>query len=129
MTKTELEQFRQQLLGLGSRLKGDVSTLENESFRETGGGASGNLSKVPMHMADLGTDSFEQELSLSLLENEEQTLEAVAAALERIDKGTFGKCESCGRDIGSERLQAIPFTALCIDCARADQETPRSQNL
>jgi RNA polymerase-binding transcription factor DksA len=118
MTKAELEHYRQRLLTLGARLKGAVSDLEAEALRNTGGAASGSLSNTPIHPADLGTDHFEQELCLCLLENEEQRLEEVAAALARIAQGTFGRCESCGRPIAKERLEAIPFTRLCIDCAR-----------
>src|SRR5262245_45432412 len=118
MTREELEGFRQQLFDLGRRLKGNVSDLSKEAFRTTGGEASGNLSNVPIHPADLATDNFEQEVSLSLLENEQRQLEEVAAALERINRGTYGVCESCSRAISRGRLQAVPYTRLCIDCAR-----------
>ena len=67
--------------------------------------------------ADLGSDNFEQEVSLSLLENEGQLLERVSAALARIDQGTFGRCQECGRDISRERLDAVPYTPYCIQCA------------
>ncbi len=123
MTTTELEGYRQQLFSLGRRLKGDVSDLAHEALRETGGAAGGNLSNTPVHLADLGSDSYEQGVALSLLENREQTLEEVAAALRRIEQGTFGRCEECGKEISRERLKAIPFTRLCIGCAR-EEETP-----
>src|SRR5262245_38664864 len=110
MTREELEGFRQQLFELGKRLKGAVSDLSKESLRKTGGEASGNLSNVPTHLADLGSDNFEQEVSLSLLENEQRQLEEVAAALTRIEQGTYGVCESCGREISRDRLQAVPST-------------------
>src|SRR5438105_15787375 len=112
MTKAELEHFRQRLLALGDRLKGAVADLSDEALRQTGGTTGGNLSNTPIHPADLGSDHFEQEISLSLLESEEQRLEEVAAALQRIDQGTFGRCESCQRPIPGERLEAVPFTRL-----------------
>jgi len=121
MTKTEIQGYQQRLFNLGKRLKGDVSDLSHEALRKTGGAASGNLSNTPMHLADLGSDNYEQEVALSLLENREQTLEEVAAALARIEQGTFGRCEECGREISKERLQAIPFTRLCIRCAREEE--------
>ena len=81
-----------------------------------------------MHMADLGTDNFDQEVTASLLETEELKLEEIAAALTRIDKGTFGRCEECGKEIGKERLQALPSTRYCIQCARKLQdEEPQAQ--
>src|ERR1700738_334161 len=95
MTKAELDTFRTSLMALRDRHNGDVSHLADEALRRTGGGAAGNLSNMPIHMADLGTDNFEQEFTLSLLQNEEQLLQEIAAALERVDNGSFGQCEEC----------------------------------
>src|SRR5947209_18863426 len=123
MTKAELEDYRQQLLHLGKGLKGQVSDLQQQAFRTAGGEASGSLSNTPLHMADLGTDNFEQEFTLSLLENGEQRLEDIAAALARIDQGTFGQCEACGKPIPAARLDALPFTQHCVECARKLQQS------
>jgi RNA polymerase-binding transcription factor DksA len=119
MTKSELDRYRAQLLALARRIKGDVSDLADEALRTTGGEASGSLSNTPLHMADLGTDNYEQELTLSLLENEDQILEAIKAAVDRIDQGTFGRCGRCHKEIPKDRLQALPFTPYCIACAGA----------
>src|SRR5437588_652975 len=108
MTPSEIGVFRNQLLALRSRLDGDVSHLADEALRKNEGEGS-NLSNMPIHMADLGTDAFEQEFTLSLLENEEQSLKEIGAALERIDQGTFGKCEECKKTIPKPRLNALPF--------------------
>src|SRR5262249_54810761 len=118
MNRALVESFRQELLSLRSRLKGDVSHLANEALRKAGGEASGSLSNMPIHMADLGTDNFEQEFTLSLLQNEEQALEEITAALDRIDAGTFGRCEECHKEIPRERLKALPYARHCLDCAR-----------
>jgi RNA polymerase-binding protein DksA len=118
MTQEEREEYRRILLALGKRLQGDVGELTNEALRKSGGEAGGNLSNTPLHLADLGSDYYEQEMSMSLLETEERQLEDVADALGRIDKGTFGICEECGQEINAERLQAVPYARFCIDCAR-----------
>jgi len=118
MTKTEQETFRRRLLDLRQRLNGDVSHLTGEALRTNQKEASGNLSSVPIHMADIGTDNFEQEFTLGLLANEEHALEEVAAALGRLDQGAFGVCEECGGAVPRERLKAIPYTRHCVDCAR-----------
>lgn len=128
MGKAELEKYRQQLLALGKSLKGNVSDLEQEAFRKTGGEEGGNLSNTPLHMADLASDNFEHEVAISLLETEEQRLEEIAAALKRVDDGTFGVCEECHREISKERLQAVPYTRLCIDCANEAQKQAASPN-
>jgi len=73
---------------------------------------------MPIHMADLGTDNFEQEFTLSLLQNEEQLLGEIAAALERVSQGAFGRCENCQGEIPKARLQAVPYARYCVECAR-----------
>jgi RNA polymerase-binding transcription factor DksA len=118
MTKTEMEAYQQHLLALRDRHNGDVSHLAEEAFHRSGEGATGNLSNMPIHMADLGTDNFEQEFTLSLMQNEEQTLDEIAAALERINQGTFGRCEECQGEIPKARLQALPYARYCVECAR-----------
>jgi RNA polymerase-binding protein DksA len=118
MTSAEMDTYRQLLNNLRQRHNRDVSHLADEALRRQDGQASGNLSNMPIHMADLGSDSFEQEFTLSLLENEEQLLEEVNAALDRIDRGVFGRCEECGGPIPKVRLNAVPYTRYCVDCAR-----------
>jgi RNA polymerase-binding transcription factor DksA len=118
MTQAELNGFRQQLLDLRNRLRGDVSHLTSEALRKTGGEASGSLSNTPIHMADLGTDNFDQEFTLGLIQNEEQALDEIAGALDRLDQNTFGHCEECHKEIPKSRLQALPYTRYCVECAR-----------
>jgi RNA polymerase-binding transcription factor DksA len=123
MTKPEVDSFRQTLLSLRSRLTGDVSHLADEALRAMGGEASGSLSNAPLHMADLGTDNFEQEFTLSLLQTQEQALEEITHALDRIDRGTYGRCEECNSAIPKARLQALPHTRHCVACARKLQQS------
>ncbi|MBI1915500.1 MAG: TraR/DksA C4-type zinc finger protein [Planctomycetes bacterium] len=123
MTKTDLETFRLSLLNLRARLSGNLSHLAEEALRATGGENSGSLSNTPIHMADLGTDNFEQEFTLSLIQNEEHVLDEIAEALNRINQGTYGKCEECGSPIPKARLQALPYTRHCVNCARKVQQS------
>ena len=118
MSPAELASYRGKLLALRDRLAGDVSSLADEA-RNSEDEASGNLSHVPIHMADLGT--YEREFTLGLLENEERTLEEVAAALGRIEQGTFGHCEGCRNAIPRDRLRALPYARYCVECARMSQ--------
>jgi RNA polymerase-binding protein DksA len=122
MTPAELNGFREQLQGLRNRLRGDVSHLTREALHETGGEASGSLSNTPIHMADLGTDNFEQEFTLGLIQNEEQALDEIGAALERIEQKTFGRCEDCQKEIPRERLRALPYARYCVECARKHEQ-------
>ena len=110
--------YRQRLLELGRRVQDDVSGLTGEALRTSGGEASGSLSNAPLHLADLGTDNFEQVLTLSLLANQEQVLDGIADALQRIEAGTYARCEVCHAEIAEERLEVLPYTSTCIQCAR-----------
>jgi RNA polymerase-binding transcription factor DksA len=118
MTKAELDHYRAALVALRQRMTGDLSHLADEVLRSRGGEASGSLSNAPLHPADLGTDNFEQEFNLSLLQNQEQTLDEISEALDRMGKGTFGRCEECGGAIPKGRLQALPYARHCVACAR-----------
>jgi DnaK suppressor protein len=117
MKKAEAKEYKERLLMLRARLRGDVLAMAESALNKTRMEASGDLSMMPIHMADMGTDNYEQEFTLSLLENEESTLEAVEAALERIESGVYGDCAECGRIIPKTRLNAIPFTPYCVKCA------------
>jgi len=114
----ELETFRQALLGLRSRLRGDLDQMTDEALRRHQPDSSGNLSNVPLHMADVGTENYDQEFTLGLIENEQGTLEEVNEALGRINAGTYGRCQECNGPIPRPRLQALPYTRHCIQCAR-----------
>ena len=114
MTEADVRYFRRRLLALKKRLGADLTDLEEEALRPVGGEAGGNLSDVPVHPADLGTDNFEEELSLGLLESEAELLQEVNDALDRIERGTYGRCEVCGQEIPRERLEAVPYTRYCV---------------
>ncbi len=113
----ELKVFRQTLESLRARLRGDVTTMADAALRHSGSDATGDLSRMPIHMADIGSDAYEQEFTLSLMANEEETLELVEQALQRIKAKKFGLCEECGGVIAKKRLEAIPFASMCIRCA------------
>jgi DnaK suppressor protein len=121
MTKAELAGFKELLLGLRARLRGDVSQMANAALRKSRSEANGDLSTMPIHMADIGSDNFEQEFTLSLMENDGATLEQIETSLERIEEGTYGQCEECGVKIPKARLSAIPFATLCVRCAEQQE--------
>ena len=117
MKKSEMKPYRERLLALRARLRGDVNAMADAALKKTRSEASGDLSSMPIHMADVGSDNFEQEFTLSLMENDEETLEAIETALERIEDGTYGSCLECSGRIPKTRLNAIPFTSYCVKCA------------
>jgi DnaK suppressor protein len=114
----ELDGYRNVLLNLRARLRGDLDQMTDEALRLKQPESSGNLSNVPLHMADVGSENYDQEFTLGLIENEQATLELVQAALNRIDAGSYGKCSECGEPIAKQRLQYLPYVKSCIQCAR-----------
>jgi RNA polymerase-binding protein DksA len=116
MKKAETKVYRDRLVALRARLRGDVNQLADAALKKNGN-VTGNISSMPIHMADIGTENFDQEFTLSLMQTEESTLEAIEAALERIEDGTYGTCEECGVKIPKARLNAIPYATTCVKCA------------
>jgi DnaK suppressor protein len=116
MTRAEMEDFRPRLMSLLARLESDRAQLEEEARQPTGGEASGSLSDLPHHMADLGSHAFEADLTLGLLRNTELSVEEIRLALDRIDLGTYGTCETCHRPLPRARLQALPHARHCLPC-------------
>src|SRR5579864_2469685 len=96
MKSEELKAYRQMLVSLRARLRGDLDQMTDEALKRNQPDSSGNLSNVPLHMADVGTENYDQEFTLGLIENEQETLDQIQDALTRIDAGTFGRCEECG---------------------------------
>jgi RNA polymerase-binding transcription factor len=85
---------------------------------ETGELVSGSADQ---HMADTATETVDREIDYTLEEHDERMLAAIDAALRRIEDGTFGICVNCGARIAPERLEAMPWATLCIDCKRKEE--------
>jgi DnaK suppressor protein len=122
MKKTEMKEFKERLLLLRARLRGDVNQMADAALKKDRSGNNSDASSMPIHMADIGSDNFEQEFTLSLMQSEGSTLDAIETALERIEDGVYGECEECGARIPKTRLKAIPYATMCVKCAsRAEQ--------
>ena len=107
----ELKHFRALLLERRARLLGSVEAMEEEALKSAGQDFSVD------HMADHGSDNFEQDLTISLVETERKELADIDEALMRIEQGNYGDCLECGEPINPRRLEADPAARLCIDCA------------
>jgi DnaK suppressor protein len=121
MTKVQTEKYRDQLRALATRVGATVAGLVDNVRTPTGGQAGGGLSNTPMHLGDVGTDVFNQELDATILENEAFIRDETLAALRRLDRGMYGKCEMCAHAIARERLEALPYTRYCSRCASRAQ--------
>ena len=115
--RARLEDERSRL----SRLRDDF--VEQGLTSESENDSLGELSHVDQHQADVGTETFHREADLSILEQVQAELADVEHALQRLDDGTYGTCEACGKPIDDGRLEAIPAARFCLDDqARAERE-------
>jgi RNA polymerase-binding protein DksA len=119
LNKSQLEHFRELLLSKRRELVGDMSQMEREALRSASGT---NISNLPVHMADLGTDNYEQEFTLGLVEKDRQLLREINQALAKIQDGTYGICEGTGKPISRPRLEAQPWARFSIEFARAMEQ-------
>jgi DnaK suppressor protein len=120
MSHLDLTIHRKRLLALRARLLGDVTQMEDNALNKDHNATT----SMPNHMAELGSGNFDQEFTLGLLGNERNALDQVDAAIERIEDGSFGQCEKCGMKIPKPRLEAIPYAALCVQCASQLEASP-----
>ena len=119
-TKKELEEFRQRLVEEKEGLRRQFEDLEEGSLRTSQSELSGEVS-FDEEYADAGTATFERERDLSLSNNIRDLLEKIDHALSRIDEGSYGLCERCGRPIEKARLKALPYASLCIKDKQAQE--------
>jgi RNA polymerase-binding protein DksA len=112
----DIDHFRTELVSERQRL---AAAREAVNHKDSLADETGDLSTGPGdHLADNATETFMRELDGGLEENADHILGEIDAALDRIEKGTYGICAVCGRPIGEERLEAVPYAKLCIDDAR-----------
>ena len=115
----DVEQFRTLLNEERSRVVDAIEYLHNENSGSNDDEVQDNPSEN--NLADTATETLDREIDSTLEENSENVLAAIDAALERIQEGTFGKCVNCGKEIAEERLEALPWATLCIDCRRLEE--------
>jgi DnaK suppressor protein len=113
LTAAEIRKYKAMLLAKMNEILGNVTSMETEALRRE----RSDLSNMPIHMADLGTDSYEIDNIIGLMDSERRILTEIDDALGRIEDGTYGICEGRGEPIPKERLKAIPWARYCVGCA------------
>lgn len=113
LTQAEMKEFKAVLLAKRDEILGNVTCMEDEAFRRQ----RSDLSNMPFHMADLGTDNYEVENTLGLIDSERKLIVEIDDALQRMEQGTYGICEGGGEPIPKARLEAIPWARYCVVCA------------
>ena len=118
MNRKEAAPFAAMMKAKQRILRGDISHMETEAMQR---GKQEHAAQDISSFADLGTDNFEQEFTIGLIENEEDALREIELAIERIQEGTFGVCETCTKRVSKERLRVVPYTRHCIECQRKEE--------
>jgi len=117
LSKKDLDDYRALLLAKRRQLVGMLSGMEDEALRSSGG----NLSNMPVHMADIGSDVYDQDFTLGMAETERAILMEIDAALQRIEDRTFGVCQMTGKPIAKARLDAKPWAKYTIEAERISE--------
>ena len=113
LTAAEIENFKAMLLEKRNEILGNVRHMEDETLRKS----RSELSSMPIHMADMGSDNYELENMLGLMDSERRIVREIDDALHRIEEGTYGICEGNNEPIPKARLNAIPWARYCVTCA------------
>ncbi|HVD42952.1 MAG TPA: TraR/DksA C4-type zinc finger protein [Gaiellaceae bacterium] len=117
MSTIDTDRFREALLEERTRVEAAIQNLHDENPGTLSEDA-GEETAYDNHLADTATETYDRELDYTLEENSEHVLADIDAALKRITEGTYGICTNCGEPIAVERLEALPWATLCIDCKR-----------
>ena len=117
LNQTDLLKYRRVLEALAARVRSDTTSMVEQVRSGSGGNGGSELSNVPLHLGDMGTDEFLYDMNATLLVNEQYIVVEARDALARIAAGTYGECESCHERITNGRLDAIPYTRYCVKCA------------
>jgi RNA polymerase-binding protein DksA len=122
LKEKDLQEFRDMLSALRRRLSNNVNSMQNDAPKESGRNGA-ELSDMPMeHLADRASDNFVKDMMIGLLQNSEAEIVDIDIALEKIDNSTYGQCENCEGTIDIERLKALPFARLCIQCKQEEEQ-------
>ena len=121
LSKKDLKRFEERLLEERKKLMGQLGYLE-KAMNQTQRDSSGDLSAYSFHMADMGTDAMEREKAFLFASAEGRMLYNVNEALRRLYRNEYGVCESCGKEIGKARLDAVPYATLCVTCQEKQEK-------
>ena len=129
MKKKDLEKYEKLLLARRTELVEEMGLLKKAALETTIKDSSGDLSSYSYHMADQGTDAMEREKAFLMASKSGRLLYHIDEALRRIKDGGFGKCQECGEDISTARLEAVPHARLCIACKEKEEQAKLKENM
>lgn len=126
MDVNTLESLRMRLDEERERVERQIAGLTDSGLGESLSDSTGEVSAYDNHPADLGSETFERSKDFALRENARIILGNINKAYEKIDDGTYGICENCKEDVPLERLQALPYATLCVECKEREEDVSRT---
>ena len=124
--KKDLTVFKKLILKVKDGITSDIQNIAEETLKKTPKESSGDISGYSYHMADVATDNYDREFSMSLASNERKFLYELDDALKKIEEGTFGVCEVCKELITKTRLRAVPYARQCVKCQEKKEKNKSS---
>jgi len=122
LDKKQLDEYRRLIARRKNEILDNIDHISEDTLKKSQKDAAGDISGYTYHMADVATDTYDREFSLSIASNERQMLYELDDALKRIEEGTFGICEDCKSLISKTRLKAIPYARLCLNCQQKKEK-------
>ena len=123
MEKKDLKEFKELLTRKKAQVAKGIEHIANDTLKTSQRDAAGDLSAYSLHMADMATDNYDREFALNLADNEQKVIHRIDEAIEKIDAGSFGICEVCGKKIAKARLKVVPYAELCVPCQEKQEKT------
>lgn len=115
-SKSELEEFKNLLISRKNLIEEMLKNRENDLTKNSVKDDTGNLSGIPQHLAELGSQEYDKNFACIILESVQKEAKEIHAALEKLNDNKYGICENCNKPINKERLKVLPYTNLCLDC-------------
>ncbi|MCL5057678.1 MAG: TraR/DksA C4-type zinc finger protein [Actinobacteria bacterium] len=128
LSEEKKQELKQRLLDEKKHIMDRIEGIDQGGLHESLGESISELSLYDNHPGDVGSEVFERSKDFSLREDALHMVSAIDDALEKMEKGNYARCDVCGREISLERLEAVPYTTLCLDCKRGDEMVPRTEN-
>ena len=116
LNKKDLIYFKKLILKRKEEVLNQIKHISDDTLKKSQKDAAGDISGYTYHMADIATDTYDREFSLSLASNERKVIYEIDDAIKKIEDGTYGVCEECEKLIARTRLTALPYARLCLKC-------------
>lgn len=128
LSEEKKQELKQRLLDEKKHIMDRIKGIDQGGLHEPLRDSIGELSLYDNHPGDVGSEVFERSKDFSLRENSLHMVSAIDDALEKMEKGNYARCDVCGKEIPLERLEAVPYTTICLDCKKGDEMVPRTEN-